>query len=104
MVRDICEFKGIIPFEFKIDYQGRTISFQKDIHKLLNEEEIVNLISKDDLLLLKYVLIEKAGYNLRHKVAHSLMTFDEYNIGQMFLLIICVLKLGKYNFTKKNKI
>lgn len=104
MVRDICEFKGIIPFEFKVDHQGRTISFQKDIHKLLNEEEIVNLISKDDLLLLKYVLIEKAGYNLRHKVAHSLMTFDEYNIGQMFLLIVCVLKLGKYNFTKKSKI
>jgi len=103
MVRDICEFKGIIPFEFKVDHQGRTISFQKDIHKLLNEEEIVTLISKDDLLLLKYVLIEKAGYNLRHKVAHSLMTFDEYDIGQMFLLIICVLKLGKYNFVEKNK-
>jgi len=103
MVRDICEFKGIIPFEFKVDHQGRTISFQKDIHKLLNEEEIINLISKDDLLLLKYVLIEKAGYNLRHKVAHSLMTFDEYNIGQMFLLVVCVLKLGKYNFVEKNK-
>lgn len=101
IVRDICEFKGIIPFEFKIDNKGRTISFQKDIHKLLNEDEIVNLISKDDLLLLKYVLIEKAGYNLRHKIAHSLMTFHEYNIGQMFLLIVCVLKLGKYNFTKK---
>ncbi|MDE5538433.1 DUF4209 domain-containing protein [Elizabethkingia meningoseptica] len=103
MVRDICEFKGIIPFEFKVDHQGRTISFQKDIHKLLNEKEIINLISKDDLLLLKYVLIEKAGYNLRHKVAHSLMTFDEYNIGQMFLLVVCVLKLGKYNFVEKNK-
>lgn len=104
IVRDICEFKGVIPFEFKVDHKGRTISFQKDIHKLLNEEEIVSLISKDDLLLLKYVLIEKAGYNLRHKVAHSLMTFDEYNVGQMFLLIICVLKLGKYDFTKKTKI
>lgn len=101
LIRDICEFNGIVPFEFKQDHKGRNISFQKDIHKLLNEKEIIDLISKDDLLLLKYTLIEKAGLNLRHKVAHSLMKYEEYNIGQMFLLIICVLKLGKYNFTKK---
>mgnify|MGYP004525609859 CR=1 FL=1 len=101
MIRDICEFSGIIPFEFKKDNKGRTISFQKDVHKLLYEDAIVNLISKDDLLFIKFVLIEKAGYHLRHKVAHSLMTYNEYNVGQMILLVLCVLKLGKYDLVSK---
>lgn len=101
IIRDICEFQGITPFEFKDDGKGRTVSMQKDIHKLLNEEEIVILISQDDLLFFKYVLIEKVGLNLRHRVAHSLMTFEEYHIEQMYLLIVCVLKLGKYDFVSK---
>jgi len=47
---------------------------------------------------LKFLLVEKAGYNLRHKVAHSLMLFQEYNINYMHLLILAILKLGKYDF------
>lgn len=100
MLRDICEFKGITTFELKQDKKGRTISQEKDIHKLLYEPEIVNLIDKDDLLFFKYLLVEKAGYNLRHRVAHSLMTYNEYNINLMNLLIMAVLKFGRYNFVK----
>ena len=98
MLRDICEFKGITTFELKIDKKGRTISQEKDIHKLLYEPELATLIDKDDLLFFKFLLIEKAGYNLRHKVAHSLMTFYEYHSNHMNLLIMAVLKFGKYNF------
>lgn len=104
MLRDICEFNGITTFELRTDRKGRTISQEKDIHKLLYEPEIVELIDKDDLLFFKFLLIEKAGYNLRHRVAHSLMTFYEYNIDLMNLLIMAVLKFGKYNFeTTKRK-
>lgn len=98
MLRDICEFKGITTFELKVDKKGRTISQEKDIHKLLYEPELATLIDKDDLLFFKFLLIEKAGYNLRHKVAHSLMTFYEYHSNFMNLLIMAVLKFGKYNF------
>jgi cell fate (sporulation/competence/biofilm development) regulator YlbF (YheA/YmcA/DUF963 family) len=98
MLRDICEFKGITIFDLKVDKKGRTISQEKDIHKLLYEPELATLIDKDDLLFFKFLLIEKAGYNLRHKVAHSLMTFYEYHSNLMNLLIMAVLKLGKYNF------
>lgn len=103
MLRDICEFKGITTFELKLDKKGRTISQEKDIHKLLYKPEIADLIDKDDLLFFKFLLIEKAGYNLRHRVAHSLMTFYEYNINLMNLLIMAVLKFGKYNFVTKVK-
>jgi len=103
MLRDICEFKGITTFELKTDRKGRTISQEKDIHKLLYEPEIANFIDKDDLLFFKFLLVEKAGYNLRHRVAHSLMTFNEYHINLMNLLIMAVLKFGKYNFIIKTK-
>lgn len=103
MLRDICEFKGVTTYEFRIDKKGRTVSQEKDIHKLLYEEEITELIDKDDLLFFKFLLIEKAGYNLRHKVAHSLMTFYEYNIHYMNLLIMAVLKFGKYDFVPSNE-
>jgi hypothetical protein len=101
MLRDICEFKGITTFELKPDKKGRIISQEKDIHKLLYEPELAELIVQDDLLFFKFLLIEKAGYNLRHRVAHSLMTFNEYNLDLMNLLIIATLKLGKYNLTTK---
>ena len=101
MLRDICEFKGITTFELKLDKKGRTISQEKDIHKLLYEPEIANLIDKDDLLFFKFLLVEKGGYNLRHRVAHSLMTFYDYNTNLMNLLIMAILKFGKYNFVLK---
>jgi hypothetical protein len=101
MLRDICEFKGITTFELKSDKKGRTISQEKDIHRLLYEPELATLIDKDDLLFFKFLLIEKAGYNLRHKVAHSLMTFYEYHSNLMNLLLMAVLKFGKYNFVAK---
>jgi len=46
-------------------------------------------------------LVEKAGYNLRHKVAHSLIFFGEYRINYMHLLILMLLKIGKFDFAKK---
>lgn len=103
MLRDICEFNGVTTYELKHDKKGRTISQEKDIHKLLYEEEIKRLIDKDDILFLKFLLVEKAGYNLRHKVAHSLMTFREYNINYMNLLVLAILKFGKYDFTPKEE-
>ncbi len=103
MLRDICEFTGVITYEFKADKKGRTISQEKDIHKLLYEEELVKLIDRDDLLFFKFLLVEKAGYNLRHRVAHSLMTFYDYNINYMILLIMAILKLGKYDFVPESE-
>jgi hypothetical protein len=55
------------------------------------------------LLLFKYVLVEKAGLNLRHKIAHCLMSFPEYNTTYMHLLILVLMKLGKYDFVKTDE-
>ena len=103
LLRDICHFSFISTFYMSQDSKGRDVVREKDIHALLYEEAIKNLFDEDDLLLFRYVLVEKAGYNLRHKIAHSLMLFQEYNINYIHLLIIILLRLGKYDFVKKEE-
>ena len=103
LLRDICQFSGVASFYITTDNKGRNIVREKDIHALLYEEPVKKLFDEDDLLFFKFLLVEKAGCNLRHKIAHSLMLFQEYSIEYMHLLILALLRLGKYDFVKKEK-
>lgn len=100
LLRDLCRLSGVTTFYMAKDTKGRSVYREKDIHALLYEDKVAELFDKDDLLFLKFLLIEKAGFNLRHRVAHSLMMFDEYGLPQIYLLLLAVLRLGKYDFVK----
>ncbi len=104
LIRDICQAFGVTTFYMTKDSECRNITREKDIHALLYEEPIKKLFDEDDLLFLKFLLVEKAGSNLRHKIAHSLMLFQEYSIDYMHLLILALLRLGKYDFVKKEDV
>jgi hypothetical protein len=52
------------------------------------------------LLFFKFVLVEKAGLNLRHKIAHCLIDYSEYNVTYMHLLLLVLFRLGRYDFVK----
>ncbi len=101
LIREICRFSGVTTSYMPKDSKSRNIAREKDIHALLYEEPIKELFDEDDILFFKFLLVEKTGYNLRHKVAHSLMLFQEYNINYMHLLILALLRLAKYDFIKK---
>jgi ribosomal 50S subunit-associated protein YjgA (DUF615 family) len=103
LVRDLCSFNGITTFTQTKDKNDKLIVKEKDINMLLREEDIEKIFNPDDLLLFKFLLVEKNGYNLRHKVAHGLMHSSEYSIYKLHLLFICLLKIGMYDFTKKNE-
>jgi len=53
---------------------------------------------EEDRILIKYVLAEKAGLNLRNAVAHSLMDIFEYSFEHVVVLFCIILKLSKYKF------
>jgi hypothetical protein len=100
LIRDICSLSGITTFYLAKDKQGRNIVREKDINWLLRGEAIKKLFDEDDLLFFKFVLVEKAGLNLRHKIAHCLMEYSEYNITYMHLLLLVLFRLGRYDFVK----
>jgi len=96
ILRDMVNMGGGTSFFFTPDKSGNSIAREKDINALLREDVIKKLISKDDLLFLKYLLVEKAGLNLRNKVSHSLFRHAQYySIDYMNLLIVAILRLAK---------
>jgi phosphopantetheinyl transferase (holo-ACP synthase) len=103
LLRDMFFFKDIATFTSKADKNGKRITYEKELNALLNEKRMSELFDPNDLLLFKFVLIEKAGYNLRHKIAHSLMLSAEYHVNYAHLLILILLKLGSYNLTITRK-
>ena len=95
LLRDFLLFSGVTTFYSTQDNSGRTIYREKDINSLLHEEKVKNLFDADDLLLFKFVLVEKGGYNLRHKIAHSLIMIEEYQIDYIHLLLLILLQISK---------
>ncbi|GAI71378.1 unnamed protein product, partial [marine sediment metagenome] len=63
----------------------------------LKPEQKTNF-DEEDRILIKYVLAEKAGLNLRNAVAHSLMDIFEYSFEHVVILFCIIIKLSKYKF------
>ena len=102
LFRDLCQRSDITVSHQTKDNSGRNIVHERDINALLYEDAIKKLFDEDDLLFFKFLLIEKSGYNLRNRIAHSLMSFREYDCDYMHLVILALLRLGKYDFTRNN--
>lgn len=99
ILRDICGLRGVTTFFQTEDSKGRSIVKEKDINTLLREDVLKQTFSKDDMMLFQFLLIEKAGWNLRNKVAHTLIrSANDYDLGQMLLLIVVILKLSKNEY------
>jgi len=103
LFRDICTFSGVSTFYQTKDKKARNVVREKDLHALLYEEKIKELFDEDDLLFFRFLLVEQAGLNLRHRIAHSLLHFQEYSVDLMHLLILALLRIGKYDFVKEDK-
>lgn len=102
LLRDICQNSGITTFYQTQDKKNRNITREKDIEAILHEDPVKDLFTEDEILFFKFLLVEKAGYNLRHKVAHSLLQYDKYYIGIAHLLLLLLLRLGKFDFKEES--
>jgi len=96
--RFLCENLGI-PTYFQAD---NNIKQERSLNSLIEDqilnEKFIDAGLEDDLFLFKYIFTEKAGWNLRNKVAHGLMDFDEYNYKIAIILVVLILKISSYNF------
>lgn len=53
---------------------------------------------EDHRTLIKYIMSEKAGWNLRNEVAHSLLQITDYTGNKVVVLFCLILKLSGYKF------
>ncbi|MFW6029965.1 MAG: DUF4209 domain-containing protein, partial [Halanaerobiales bacterium] len=98
LLRDLCRYSGGTVIYRTEDKEGRGLFRKKDINSLLYDDKIKELFSDDDLLFLRFLLIEKAGFNFRNRIAHSLVIYREYSIEYMNLLLLALLRIGKFQF------
>lgn len=97
----VLKIEGIIRDFYKIlnisttHINADNTSEEKSLNQLLEEETLKEMIGEDDLFFLKFILIDQ-GFNLRNKIAHSLMQPLEYNETNVNLLILALFRLLKY--------
>ena len=82
-------------------YLARNSNNRNKLKKIITK--IKELFSVDELFFFKFILVDQAGFNLRHKVAHSLIFLQEYNLSMMNLLLIILLRIAKYDFKEKEE-
>lgn len=100
LLRNFCEKIGISTFKLR-DKGGDKLVMEKLLDDILSDLKPENAtgFDEEDRTFIKYVLTEKAGLNLRNKVAHGLMDINEYSFGNILLLFCIIMKLSKYKFT-----
>jgi hypothetical protein len=96
LLRAFCVINNISTSSVK---QGGIVR-EKYLDDLLDEPKIQELFSEDEIMFFKFILIKQnPGFNLRHRIAHSLMIYPEYRIDYMNYLIIAMLLICKYDIT-----
>ena len=94
--RDIAFLTGKITSN--INENKRTVT-ENDI-KFLLEKQLSDIFNQSDNLFFKYLLVEKTGIGLRLNIAHTRLSYEHYSIEFMYLLILALLRIGKYNIIK----
>lgn len=79
----------------KLDKKGNTTDLL--LEDLLRSDSLDKVFNKDDINLFQYTFTSK-GYNIRNNVAHSFYKPQDYTWYKATLVLLCVLRLAKYNF------
>ena len=102
MMRDICRLSGVSTTEVREDRAGRTVSGEKNLHSLLYDPAVATLFDRDDLLFLRFLFVENAGYGIWHKVAHSMMRIEDYSLKILHFLLLAILRIGRYDIRRQS--
>ena len=93
LLRYMCKKVGIPTFRY-IANGGHLIAEEKTLGDLIRELE--SQLNPNDLILIKYVINEKGGMNIRNHIAHGLVDAEEYNPFAPLVLIAIIIRLSIY--------
>lgn len=104
ILRFFCEKLGIPTFASRRSNNATVIMeklFDDLIADIKDTPERPTGFIEDHRTLIKYVMSEKIGWNLRNEVAHSLMQINDYSVDKIVVLFCLILKLSAYTFVEK---
>jgi hypothetical protein len=102
MLRLICEKISIPTFRTRDDGLVMERNLDEILASLEEKPEQKTNFDENDRRFIKYFLTEKAGENLRNRVAHGLMDASEYTIEKVIIAFHIILRLTKYQFKTEN--
>ena len=91
ILRQICKHLGIQTYYTRPDEEKGNVSKEKDINMLLREDELTTHLGEDLTFFIKYVLVERSGFNLRNDIAHGFTKPKTYMIYSIMNMIIMIL-------------
>jgi hypothetical protein len=95
-LREFCYFLNIPTFKSK----DENIIMERTLDDIINDIRIKEALTEDDHFFIKFILIDKAGYNLRNRIAHGLLDSIEYGLEYAILSILIILKLSNYKLNQ----
>lgn len=103
IIREFYETIGKSVDKVKTERGGKQVTEKKGLDELLRESYAEDIFGNDLLILMKYVLIELGGYNLRNNVSHALMFKENYLLIHAHWIFIILLRIGAYQFSINQK-
>jgi hypothetical protein len=104
VLRFFIERLGIPTFSSRRTKEGNIVMeklFDDIIADLKSTPERPIGFVEDHRTLIRYVMSEKIGWNLRNEVAHALLQIEDYTADKMVVLFCLILKLSKYEVWDK---
>lgn len=98
VLRFLCERLGIITFKPVTQRTTTDVVMEKNIDDIFSELSTAKGLPEDDKYFFKYILTEKAGWNMRHRVAHGLIDSNEYDFMDAIGLLLIILRISSYKF------
>jgi hypothetical protein len=79
----------------KASQTGMQVKFIQD---LLKDETIKRNFSDEDQIFFDFLFVNKGGVDLRNNIAHCFYDYQDYGFDQMHLLLVALLRIGRYRF------
>jgi len=99
LIREFYETIGKPVDKIKTECGGKQVTEKKGLDELLREPYAGEIFGNDLLILMKYVLIELGGYNLRNNVSHALMFRENYLLNYGHWIFCILLRIGAYQIS-----
>lgn len=96
--RNLCFKLGVSTFTHQ--HKDNIMIYEEmALGKLLSSLE--GILDEDEIWLIKFLINEKGGRNLRNKVAHGLLDANEYGVSRALIAFSMLLRISGYQFHKE---